>query len=63
MTTIWFNFQEHMALTTRDLKVRKTNLLTQRSDSPTSYIEDLYPETKTLEDLHHKDIVLKDVVL
>jgi hypothetical protein len=51
-----------MALTTKDLEVRKTKLSTQRSESLTSYIKDLHPKTKTSKELCHKDIALKDVV-
>jgi hypothetical protein len=53
---------EYMALTTKDIEVRKTNLLTQRPESPTLYLKDLHPKTKSLKDLLCKDIALKDVV-
>ena len=53
---------EHMALTTKDLEVRKTNLSTRRPESLTLYIKDSHPKTKPLKDLLCKDIALRDVV-
>ena len=53
---------EHTVLTTKDLKVRKTNLSTQRPESPTLYIKDSHPKTKALKDVLHKDIALRDVI-
>ena len=49
-------------VTTKDLKVRKTNLLTERPKSLMTYIKDSRPKTETLKDLLHKDIALRDVV-
>jgi hypothetical protein len=48
---------------TKDLKVRKTNLWTQRYESLTPNMKDLHPKTKTLKDVCYKDIALKDIVL
>ncbi|EDQ98496.1 uncharacterized protein LACBIDRAFT_335912 [Laccaria bicolor S238N-H82] len=53
---------KHTAFTTEDLKIRKTNLLTERPDSLSLNIKDLRPKTESSKDLLCKDIVLKDVV-
>jgi hypothetical protein len=62
MTSIFPEHCEHMAFTTKDLEVRKTNLLTQRPESLTLYIKDSHPKTKDFKDLLCKDIVLRDAV-
>jgi hypothetical protein len=43
-----------MALTTKDLKVRKTNLWTERSESLTPNIKDPHPKTETSKDVCYK---------
>jgi len=53
---------EHIASTTKDLEVRKTNLSAQRPGSLTLYLKDSHPKTKTPKDLLCKDIVLRDPV-
>jgi hypothetical protein len=46
-----------MAVTTKDLEVRKTNLLTtQRPESLKTYIKDSHPKTEASKDHLYKDI-------
>ena len=58
------NLEVHrdMALTTKDLKLRKTDLRTQRYESLTPNMKDLHPKTETSKDVCYKDIALRDIV-
>jgi hypothetical protein len=47
---------------TKDLKVRKTDLWTQRYESLTPNMKDLHPKTEMSKDVCYKDIALKDIV-
>ena len=47
---------------TKDLKLRKTDLWTQRYESLTPNMKDLHPKTETSKDVCYKDIALRDIV-
>jgi hypothetical protein len=51
-----------IALTTKNLKLRKTDLWTQRYESLTPNMKDLHPKTETSKDVCYKDIALRDIV-
>ena len=53
---------EHKILTTKDLELRKTNLLTQRPERIMWNIKDEHPKTKILKDKIYRDIDPEDII-